>query len=384
LNEDCALNYPSLRLSFLFSLALLSACDRGAAPEPVPSVRIGAVLPLTGNSAVWGVPTREGAELAADLINSSGGIVGRRIELIVEDSAGDPKTALSAVEKLLSVDKVVAVLDNSNSAVTLAIAPTMEKNHRVLLVTGASSPLIRTAGDYIFRIWNSDSLEGELMARYLSRSGHKRTAVLYVNNSYGDGLRTVFKTAYEALGAKVIAEETFLENEADFRTQATRVIASDAEAIYIIAYPKQGAILLRQLHELHNRKPLYGAVAFEDTAMLQAAGEAAEGLTYPLPAPVDPNAAAFRKFADAYKAKYHKDVPFLADVGFDGLNVLATALRNEPGESPERIKHGLYTLPAYDGVSGQIVFDADGEVHKPFGMRIVRAGTAQWLEPRVD
>src|SRR5262245_31374031 len=117
----------ALAFTILALAAFVGGCGKKqetpvAAPEPEP-ILIGAILPLTGSSAIWGVPTREGAELAVEVANAAGGVHGRKLRLIVEDTTGDPKTAVSALQKLLTVDKVVAVLDNSNSSVTLAVAP---------------------------------------------------------------------------------------------------------------------------------------------------------------------------------------------------------------------------------------------------------------------
>src|SRR5438552_4072539 len=161
-----------LNLAAVIVTLILAGCGKSSEQTPPSSdqarpIKIGAVLPLTGNSALWGVPTKEGVELATEIVNAKGGVNGRKIQVIFEDSTGDPKTAISAVQKLLKTDGVCAIVDNSNSSVTLAIAPVMEQNHTVLLVTGASSPKIAKAGDYIFRIWNSDALEGELIAKYV-------------------------------------------------------------------------------------------------------------------------------------------------------------------------------------------------------------------------
>jgi branched-chain amino acid transport system substrate-binding protein len=347
-------------------------------PKKLNEIVVGAALPLTGNSAVWGVPTKEGVELAVDEINKSGGIKGLPVRVVYEDTTGDPKVALSAVEKLLSADNVLAIIDDSNSSVTLAIGPVLDRNKTVLLVTGASSPKIAKLSPYKFRIWNSDSLEGQLMATYLQKKKSiSRVAVLYVNNNYGQGLKDVFVAAFGANG--ITDQESFTEDASDFRAQIAKILASNADAIYIIAYPKQGALLLKQLQELGNRKKLFGAVAFEDTGMLSNAGSSAENLEYPLPAPVDPKDTAYKAFVSAYKVKFHKDIPFLADVGFDGMNVIAAAFSQAKAITREDLRESLSTLPLYQGVSGPIKFDTDGEVHKPFGIRVVKNGKAEWL-----
>lgn len=342
-------------------------------------IKIGAVLPLTGNSAIWGVPTKEGIEIASDKLNESGGINGKKVEVIFEDSKGDPSSGVSAIRKLIEVDNVKAVLDNSNSAVTLAMAPIAEKNKVILMVTGASAPAIADAGEYIFRIWNSDVLEGELIANYVYDSlKSRRSAILLANNSYGKGLENIYKKIFISRTGIVLASESFDPNAADFRTQINKVLQTTPDVIYLICYPNQGATLLRQLKELGNKSRLVGAVAFEDADMLLKAGTTADGLLYPLPAPVDTNQVEYSEFKKRYDAKFHKQLPFLADVGYDGFNVLAEAMKNNRYNYPDSIKEGLDHLPEYNGVSGVIKFDLKGEVHKPFGIREVKDGKAFW------
>jgi len=343
------------------------------------TIKIGAILPLTGNSAIWGIPTKEGIDLATELLNKEGGINGKKVEIIYEDTKADPVTATKSIQKLISVDKVIAIIDNSNSSVTLAVAPIVEKNMIPLLVTGASSPKIKDAGDYVFRIWNSDALEGEFMSDLAYNSfKFNNVAIIYVNNNYGVGLKEAFSKSFGNFGGKTGTIETFDENSIDFKTQCSKVIASKSDAIYLICYPKQGAILLKQLKELGNTKQVFGAVAFEDPTLLQNAGEAANGLIFPLPAPVDTTLQYYNRFRANYFSKYNKPVQFLAAEGFDGFNVIIASLKMSSTINSENLKNNLYKIINYKGVSGLISFDSFGEVHKPFGIRVVKNNKFEW------
>ncbi|MCE1164622.1 MAG: penicillin-binding protein activator [Bacteroidetes bacterium] len=344
-------------------------------------LKIGAILPLTGNSAVWGIPTKEGIELSASLINNKGGIEGKKIEIIFEDTKADPTTATNAVQKLISIDKVISIIDNSNSSVTLAVAPIVEKSKIPLLVTGASSPKIKDAGDYIFRIWNSDDLEGEFMANYVFDSlKMRRIAIIYVNNNYGVGLSNVFSNSFVNRSGMIVSKETFEESSIDFKTQINKVLLHNFDALYLVCYPKQGAILLKQLKELGNNKQILGAVAFEDPTLLENSGNAAEGLLFPLPAPVDSLNSNYIEFKNAFYDKYKKTIPFLAAEGYDGLSVLIISILIGKSSNPEDIKNNLYKIQKYNGVSGLISFDTFGEVHKPFGIRIIKNNKFEWYD----
>ena len=372
----------NLKIIIVFSgiLIAFAGCNSCNQQKRNETIKIGAILPLTGNSAVWGIPTKEGIELAVEQYNSKIGINGKKIEIIFEDTKGEPKTGVTAAEKLITTDKVVALLDNSNSSITLAVAPTIEKNKIPLMVTGASSPKITQAGEYVYRIWNSDALEGELMGNFAYDSLKvKKCCILYVNNNYGEGLKGVFTEFFSKRGGNIISEESFQEDGSDFRTQVSNVINSKPDAVYLVCYPKQGAILLKQLKELNYNKILLGAVAFEDPDLIKLSGNAAEGLIYPLPAPVDTTNSIYESFSAAYKAKFNKQLPFLADVGYDGFNILIKAIENAKSLDGDKIKLELDKIQNFEGVSGNISFDKNGDVHKHFGMRIVKNNSPIWL-----
>lgn len=361
----------------LISILLIVSCNQ----QEKETIKIGAILPLTGNSAIWGIPTKEGIELATENLNKEGGIEGKKVKVIFEDTKADPVTATKAIQKLISVDKVIAVIDNSNSSVTLAVAPIVEKNKIPLLVTGASSPKIKYAGDYIFRIWNSDALEGEFMAEFIhNKFNFNNIAIIYVNNNYGVGLKKSFTQSFDKLGGRTNVIETFEENSIDFKTQCSKVISSNPEAIYLICYPKQGAILLKQLKELGNTIQIFGAVAFEDQTLLENAGDAANGLIFPLPAPVDTTLQIYNQFKIDYVLKYNKPVQFLSPEGYDGFNVIAKALKMSSIDDPQNLKDSLYKIINYEGVSGLISFDSYGEVNKPFKLRVVNNNRFEWYD----
>jgi len=369
-----------------FSIGILYLVDKEKKNNDINKEHIvlGSTLPLTGNSAVWGVPTKEGIKLALELYNEKGGYKGHKVKVIFEDTKGDPKTGVTAINKLISTDKVIGIIDNSNSAVTLAMAPIANKNKVILLPTGSSSPDITNAGEYIFRIWNSDALEGEIMASYIfTNEKIKTVGILVVNNSYGLGLSNVYKEKFTELGGKISDEEFFDEKESNFKTYISKLLKTNPEGIYIICYPKQGAEILKELKELGNKSKLFGAVAFEDNQLLELAGDAADGLKFPLPSPVDTTNVNYKYFKKNFEQKFHKKVPFLAAEGYDGFNVIMKAIELSGSyKSGDDIKNGLTEIKGYQGVSGLIKFDKNGDVHKPYGIRMIKNSKFAWYIPK--
>ncbi|MFZ3091499.1 MAG: ABC transporter substrate-binding protein [Nitrospirota bacterium] len=199
-------------------LASLMVFSFGCEKKEEKEIKIGAILPLTGDAAKWGNNTKNGIDLAVEKVNNAGGINGRKLKILYEDTQGTPKNGVAAIQKLITIEKVPAVIDDSMSTVTLAMSPIAEKSKVVLLATGATAPKISEAGDYIFRIWNSDDLEGKVSAKFVYDDLKLyNAAILYINNDYGNGLESVFKKAFEKLGGRIISSESFGQGDTDFR-----------------------------------------------------------------------------------------------------------------------------------------------------------------------
>jgi len=362
-------------------LAILTVTPLGCSKKkPRPSeIKIGATLPLSGDAAVWGNNTREGIELALAEVNSKGGVLGRTVVVIYEDTEALANKGVNAYRKLTQVDKVSAIIDDSVSGVTLAMAPLAQKDHVVILATGATAPKISDAGEYIFRIWNSDAYEGHVAAQYAANKlGLKSVAILYINNDYGKGLEQVFKTEFPKLGGQIVASEGFDQNSADMRTHLTQIHASQPDGLYLVGYPKEIPIALKQAKELGIKTKLIGTVAMQDPQLIANAGEAAEGFIFPYPK--DPSGQHVEAFKKAFKEKYDKEPGITADVGYDAVKMIAEAIRLSKGCSGEEIRKSLNMLKDYPGISGVMTFDEKGDVHKPMGIRIVRQGKFEWLQ----
>jgi branched-chain amino acid transport system substrate-binding protein len=364
------------------SALVFSGCmkkEEKAGREEKKEIRIGATLPLTGDAAVWGKNTQEGIDLALGEINAGGGILGRKLSIVYEDTKAAPSEGVSAYRKLTSISKVKVIIDDSVSGVTLAMAPLAQKDHVVVLSTGATAPKISEAGEYIFRIWNSDAYEGEVSADYaFDTLGLRSVSTLYINNDYGSGLEQVFTTRFTGRGGKIQLSESFEQNTADMRTQLAKIQAGKPEALYLVGYPKEIPIALRQARELGMTMPFLGTVAMQDPQLIQSAGYSAEGLIFPYPKDSAGQDAAV--FKSSFHKKYAKEPGITADVGYDAVNMIAKAMEISGGTGGEDIVKGLNLLKAYPGASGVMTFDQNGDVHKPMGLKTVSKGQFVWRE----
>jgi branched-chain amino acid transport system substrate-binding protein len=332
---------------------------------------IGAILPLTGGSAQWGIPPRNAALLAVDQANAKGGIKGRKIALEIEDDQCEPTPAVAAIQKILASGKPIAIMGAVCSSATLAIAPIAESNKVVLISPATTSPLLTNAGDYIFRVIPTDALRGKVFADYVYARGYRRVSCLYINNDGGLGNEKTFSDSFQKLGGKIVSVDAYPQDTRDVRTQITKIKAAKPDAVLVVSYPDDTPIVLRQAAELKLGLPLFFQTeALDDPAVIQRAGSAAEGVTYILPA--KPTGAAADAFARSYRERYGKDPELYAAEGYDVIMLIVNILNASPAMTADALKDGLYKTQNYAGASGTISFDRNGDVTKPMAIKQIK------------
>jgi len=248
-------------------------------------IKIGAILPLSGDGAKYGEEAQRGIELAVTETNAAGGISGKKVVIVYEDDQGLAKNAVSALKKLASVDKVPVVIGPMYSSTALASAPVAETEKIVLFSPSASSPEYTKAGDYAFRNWPSDIYEGGEMARFAYKKlGLRRVGILTVSLDYGIGLTNVFKNTFEKLGGQVPVQEQYVQGATDFRTQLTKLKGTNLDAVYLPGYYNEIGLILKQARELDLQVKFLSCVGFDNPKALEIAGDAAEGVIFARPA----------------------------------------------------------------------------------------------------
>src|SRR3989344_222432 len=229
-------------LTFLTILVIfMAAC---APPQKVEekelakfqgSYKIGVMLPLTGDAAAVGLPEQRGIKIAIDEMNAKGGVNGRKLEAIYEDSKCNAKDGNAAAQKLVNVDKVKVIVGGVCSGATLGASPITEENKVILISPSATSPDITNAGDFVFRVAPSDAYAGIVTSDYAFNDlKTKKAALITETTDYAQGLRRVFKENFAKLGGEIVADETYNPEDTDFRTQVTKVKAASPEVIYLI------------------------------------------------------------------------------------------------------------------------------------------------------
>lgn len=370
-----------LSVNFALVLVLINSCSPG--PADNSTVRVGGLLPLSGDAAVWGVSMKEGIDLATEEINSNRGTK-PKIEMHYEDDRGLPKDGVAAAQKLISVDKVKGLVGVANSSVALAIIPIIDANNIVFVSGGASSPKLSGASKYFFRTWPSDLAEAIAMARYAKQKLNlSRIAILYINNEYGIGLRDPFKRQFESMGGSIVSQETFAQEATDFRTQLVSIRSSNPEAAYLVGNPREMARCLKQARELGLKNQFLSVSGLVDPEVINIAGTAAEGVIL-TDASFDPASQnpETQKFISRYKQKYGKDPGMLAVTGYDALRVFVHAF-DETGGDPTAMVASLRGLKGFPGAAGAISFDDKGDVSRPVRISTIKDGkfvTKEYLQ----
>jgi len=342
-------------------------------------IKIGAILPLTGENAKYGESAKNSIDLAIEEINSGKGINGKKISVIFEDSKGNTKEGVNAIKKLIIANKVSSIIGAMASSITLAIAPIAEESEVVLLSPASSAPEITHAGDYIFRNCYSDIYEGSKMANYIyNETVYRKVSIIHINNDYGMGLREAFREEFKRLGGKVVSIETYDFGATDFRTQIGKLMLSRPDAIYIVGYGEMGRLLI-QTKELGCEIPFFSCIMFEDPDIIEISGEISEGIIYTFPSfDTDSKKNVVEDFVNSYKSKYNERPDGFAANTYDALKILSLAIK-KGGDKGYKIKEALYTIKDYPGVTGKTSFDINGDVVKPIGIKTVENGKFKWV-----
>lgn len=341
-------------------------------------IKIGVVVSQTGVGAYQAEQSLRGLNLAAEEINSAGGIDGRKVELTIEDSKTAPASAVAAVKKLIEIDGVKVIIGDSWNSTTEAMVPVTNQS-KVILISPIASLDSLSADDYFFRtIPNTNDMIVPL-ADYAARTGIKKVAILRQNTPFGIEHAADFKAAFEKNGGSIVSEEGFELTTTDYRSQITKAKASNPDAIFDLAAtgPSTG-LLIKQAKDLGVNVKWLGSYGSENGALVKEYGPTIEGLTYPYPYNAQSNDVTVKSFVDAYKQKYQETPDFGAANSYDALQVIATAIKEAGADDTAKIKSALLGIRDFAGASGTLSFDRNGDVKKPIMIKQIK--NSQFVE----
>jgi branched-chain amino acid transport system substrate-binding protein len=344
---------------------VVSGCSK---QENQNEILIGAYLSLTGTTATFGTSTLHGILMAVDKKNASGGILGKQIRLLSEDTQSKPEEAALAVTKLITRDKVCALLGEIASSRTLAAAPIAQQNQVPMVTPGSTNPEVTKKGDYIFRVCYEDPFQGEVMARFTFETlGLRKVAIIKdVKNDYSIGLAQFFTEVFTKLGGEIVGEQAYSEGDTDFRAQLTAIKGLNPQAIIVPGYYQESALLVKQARDLNMNMPFVGGDGWDSSKLIEVGGSAMNGTYFTNHYAADDTLAVVQEFVNSYKQRFNNQIPdAMAVLGYDAALILFDAIGRAGSDEPSKIREALAHTVGFPGVSGTTTIDADRNARKP-------------------
>ena len=340
------------------------------------SYKIGVMLPLTGDGAAYGLPIQRAVKISIDEINAKGGVNGKKLEPIYEDSKCNPKDGNAAAQKLINVDKAKVIIGGACSGETLGAAPITEANKVILFSPSATSPDITKAGDFVFRDAPSDAYAGVVSSNYVYNDlNAKKAAVISESTDYAQGLRRVFKENFAKSGGEIVADETYNPEDTDFRTQVTKVKAASPDVVYLVPQaPAKGILLIKQLKEAGVTTQLLTAEVLVGRNVIKENAADMEGLIG-IEQKFDEKNPKAASLLAKYKQQSGEEAPFPGYMSgvYDIVYLLADAITKN-GYDSEKIRDYLYAVKDYDGAVGKITLDQNGDAVLDYTIEQVKNG----------
>lgn len=381
-----------MKTRFFQTMAAAALGMAMAAPAQAEPLKIGALMPMTGDLQAYGEADLTGIQFAAQQINAAGGVNGEDIEVVIADTQTKPQAGVDAAQKLINVDGVHAIVGALSSGVTIPVAKTVTGREGVPQISNAStSPTITNLqdSDFLFRSVPSDAYQGVALANLVQDKGVANVSILYVNNDYGQGLADAFTEAYDG---DVSASIAFEQGQASYRGELQQAAGGGAEALVVIGYPESGSVILRQSLEGGYLDQFIFTDGMKAPEIVDRVGaQFLNGAFGTVPQAKDTE--GLRMFREAYTAEYGElpGKPYY-DTAYDAAMVIALAAQKAGSTDSEAIRDNLrdvanapgeVILPGewekavelladgqdinYEGASGSVDFDDNGDVPGTIG-----------------
>lgn len=349
--------------SFAIASVLVASLVAGCGSKGDKDIKIGMVYELTGNTASYGTSAANGAKLAFKEINASGGVLGKQIQIVSADNKGEPSESANAMSKVISQDKVVAVTGFTVSSCGIAASAVAEANKIPFVAAATVNPKVtfdeRTGKvkDYTFRACFIDSFQGTVGANF-ALNGLKagKTAIMTDSSSdYSKGLTDIFRSTYVKAGGKIVAEESYLQKDQDYKPILTKIKAQNPDLLYIPGYYEDVGKIIKQARELGMTIPVLGADAWDSPVLVEMGGAQPLNNTYftNFYSIEDKNPVS-NAFVEAYKKEYGQTPDSMAAMGYDAAKLLVDAIKRADSTDAKKIKEALSATKNFSSVSGEM------------------------------
>ena len=355
------------RMLILGSAIIMLTAGTSWSSEPI---KMGSVMRLS-IGAEHGIPCRRGVEMAVAEVNKAGGINGRQVELVTEDEKDSPAASVNAVQKLINVNKVIAMVGPMTSGGMMAAGKTAEEAKVVEVTPTATTPKLSGFGAYIYRGCSRIDTQAKVLTDYVAKTWKPKTvAIFFSNEPYGKGCAALFTQFFEKHNIKVVATESFMRGSRDFKAQLTTIKAAKPDILFIPGYTPETAPAAAQARQLGMKQRILGVYGDMDPVYIELAGAAATGHViggeYDEAYDTPKNKEFKKNYADLVKKNNDPYNIMFAALSYDAASMILEGMKKN-GPTSDGIKKFLDEMKDFDGVTGKLSFDQQHDV--------VRAGT---------
>ena len=343
--------------AWLAGTALLSFGGGALAADPI---KIGAVVSATGPASFLGDPQQKTLEMYVKKINDGGGVLGRKLELVLYDDASDANKANAFTRRLIMQDEVDVILGASTTGSTMAMAPQAEAAKVPLVSLAAASVIVEPVKPYVFKMPHSDRMAAQKVLAEMKARGFSQVALLSDTGGFGKSGRTETLKLAESMGMKMVEDQTYGEKDTDITPQLTKIKSSPAQAILVFGTGQPPAIVARNYQQLAMKQPLYTTHGQASTEFIRIAGKSSEGIRMPSPAlliasalpAADPQKKVSVDYAKEFETQAKMDVSTFGGYAHDALFMVVDAVKRAGGTDKQKLRDAIEATSGFVGVSG--------------------------------
>lgn len=347
------------------AVGLLCVPGRAAAEENGP-IKIGALFAVTGPASFLGAPEAKTAEMMVESINAKGGLLGRKLQLIVKDTGASSEKATSFAKQLIEEEKVLAIIGPSTSGETMAIKDLCEGNKMILMSCAAAEVIVNPLAKYVFKTPQKDSQAVTWIYNQMKAKGTTQIGVLSSSDGFGGAGKKQLESMAKDAGIEILANEVYDKGATDLTDVLTKLKAKNVQAVVNWSVVPAQAIIPKNMKQMGMNVPLYQSHGFGNTKYAEQAGEAAEGLLFPagrllvvdeLPAD-HPQKAVLSQYKKDYEAKYKENVSTFGGHAYDALAIIVAAVEKAKSADRDQVRTAIEGLKGFVGTAGTFNFSA--------------------------